>query len=198
MVLFCSPPFIKYAFNIGVSESDTKAEISTAAPMTTPNSRNNRPTNPSKKIIGKNTAAKVIEIEITAKKISFEPLIAASMGDMPSSTFLKMFSVTTIPSSTTNPVANTMANSVKTLIENPHKYMMKNVAINDTGISISGRNAMAQFLKNKKMIKTTSMIDINNVSATSTTDFLMNNVLSSAISNLISEGRSFLSWSYCL
>ena len=152
MVFFCSPPFIKYAFNIGVNVNDTKAEINTAAPMTTPNSRNNLPTNPSKKIIGKKTAANVTEIEITAKKISFEPLIAASIGDIPSSTFLKMFSVTTIPSSTTNPVAKTIANSVKTLIEKPHKYMIKNVAINETGISINGRNAIDQSLKNKKIM----------------------------------------------
>lgn len=90
--------------------------------MTTPNSLNKRPTNPSRKITGKNTAAKVIEIEITAKNISLDPLIAASMGVIPSSTFLKIFSVTTIPSSTTNPVAKTMANNVNTLMENqkPH------------------------------------------------------------------------------
>jgi hypothetical protein len=90
-----------------------------------------------------------MEIEITAKKISLEPLIAASMGDMPSSTFLKMFSVTTIPSSTTKPVASTMAKRVNTLIENPNNHMIKKVAINETGISINGRNAMAQSLKNK-------------------------------------------------
>ncbi|MNE33639.1 hypothetical protein D3C80_1273220 [compost metagenome] len=116
--------------------------------MTTPNSLNNRPTKPSKKITGRKTAAKVIEIEITAKKISFEPLIAASIGDMPSSTFLKIFSVTTIPSSTTKPVAKTIAKSVNTLIENPKSHMMKNVAINETGMSISGRKAIDQFLKN--------------------------------------------------
>ena len=90
-----------------------------------------------------------MEIEITAKNISLDPLIAASIGDMPSSTFLKMFSVTTIPSSTTNPVASTIANKVKTLIENPNIHMIKKVAINETGISIKGRNAMAQSLKNK-------------------------------------------------
>src|SRR5690606_206557 len=106
------------------------------------------PTNPSKKITGKKTAAKVTDMEITAKKISFDPLMAASIGDIPSSTFLKIFSVTTIPSSTTNPVANTMANRVNTLIENPHRYIIKNVAIKDTGISISGRKAIDQFRKN--------------------------------------------------
>src|SRR5690606_39710527 len=131
----------------GVNDSETNAEIKTAAPITTPNSRNSRPTNPSRKITGKNTAASVTEIEITAKKISFDPLIAASMGDIPSSTFLNIFSVTTIPSSTTSPVAKTIANSVRTLIEKPHKYMIKKVAIKETGISIKGRKAIAQFLK---------------------------------------------------
>ena len=134
---------------MGVKLRDTKAEINTAAPMTIPNSRNNLPTNPSKKIIGRNTAASVMEIEITAKKISLEPLIAASMGDMPSSTFLKIFSVTTIPSSTTKPVANTIAKRVNTLMENPKMYMMKNVAMSETGMSINGRKAIAQSLKNR-------------------------------------------------
>ena len=36
--------------------------------MTTPNSRNRLPTKPSRNITGKNTAAKVMEMEITAKK----------------------------------------------------------------------------------------------------------------------------------
>ena len=149
-------------------------------------------------MIGKNTAANVIEIEITAKKISFEPFMAASIGDIPSSTFLNMFSVTTIPSSTTNPVANTMARSVKTFTENPHKYIMKNVAISETGISIKGRNAIDQSLKNKKMIKITRMIEIKSVSATSTTDFLIKIVLSKAMFNSMSEGNSFFKTSYFL
>src|SRR5690606_25210764 len=85
---FCPPLFIRYALSIGVKVKDTKAETSTAAAMTTPNSRNNLPTNPSKKITGKNTAANVMDIEITANIISFEPLMAASIGDIPSSTFL--------------------------------------------------------------------------------------------------------------
>ena len=54
-----------------------------------------------------------------------------------------------MPSSTTNPVASTIASKVNTLIENPNNHMMKKVAINETGISINGRNAIAQSLKNK-------------------------------------------------
>jgi hypothetical protein len=52
-----------------------------------------------------------------------------------------------------------MANSVKTLIEKPHKYMIKNVAINETGISINGLNAIDQSLKNKKMIIITKITE---------------------------------------
>ncbi|MOA28574.1 hypothetical protein D3C78_1495260 [compost metagenome] len=76
------------ALSIGVNVSDTNAEINTAADITIPNSRNNRPTKPSRKMIGKNTAANVMDVEIIAKKISFEPLMAASKGEYPSSTFL--------------------------------------------------------------------------------------------------------------
>ena len=39
--------------------------------VTTPNSRNSRPTNPCKKMTGINTAASVMEVETTTKKISF-------------------------------------------------------------------------------------------------------------------------------
>ena len=54
-----------------------------------------------------------------------------------------------MPSSTTNPVASTIANKVKTFIVNPKMYMMKNAPISETGISIKGRKAINQSLKNK-------------------------------------------------
>ncbi|MNN09687.1 hypothetical protein D3C81_1225790 [compost metagenome] len=88
-------------------------------------------------------------MEITAKNISFDPFRAASIGDIPSSTFLKIFSVTTIPSSTTSPVASTIASSVSTLMENPKIYIIKNVAIKDTGMSNRGRSAIPQSRKKK-------------------------------------------------
>jgi hypothetical protein len=57
---------------------------------------------------------------------------------------LKIFSVTTIPSSTM--VASTIASNVNTFIE-AKNHMIKKVAINDTGISINGLKAIAQSLK---------------------------------------------------
>ena len=176
---------------MGVNERETNADINTAPATTTPNSRNNLPTKPSKNMMGKNTTAKVIEVESTAKKISFEPLIAASRGLIPSSIFLKIFSVTTMPSSTTKPVASTIANRVNILIEKPNMYMIKNAPINETGISISGRNAISQSRKNRKIINTTNKNAIKRVSPTSVIDLRINFVLSSAISSLISLGTSF-------
>ena len=68
-------------------------------------------------MIGKNTTAKVIEVATTGKNISLLPIKAAFLIGKPASNFLNIFSVTTIPSSTTNPVANTIANKVIILIE---------------------------------------------------------------------------------
>ena len=113
-------------------------------------------------------------MEITAKKISLVPLKAAVIGSIPCSILLKMFSVTTIPSSTTSPVARTIASSVRTFIEKPNRYIIKNEPISETGISISGRNAIIQFLKKRNTIKITSVIAMRSVSITSETLCLTN------------------------
>ena len=116
---------------------------------------------------GINTTANVIEVEITAKKISLLPSRAASFKGRPSSIFLNIFSVTTIPSSTTSPVARTMANKVNTFTENPAMYIIKKVAINEIGISINGLMAINQFLKKKNITNTTKLNEIKIVSFTS-------------------------------
>ena len=166
---------------------ETNAETKTAPATTTPNSLNKDPTKPCKKITGMNTTAKVIEVDTTAKKISLLPSKAASLIGKPSSNFLKIFSVTTIPSSTTRPVAKTIANKVNTLIEKPAKYMIKKVAINEIGISIKGLIAINQFLKKKKITNTTNTKDITIVSFTSNNARRTLMVLSIGIKNSISD-----------
>jgi hypothetical protein len=68
------------ALSIGVKVKDTKAEINTAALLLLKLSEESTNENLLRKITGKNTAASVTEIEITAKKISFDPLIALRWG----------------------------------------------------------------------------------------------------------------------
>ena len=71
--------------SIGVMVSAAKVEMTTAPEITMLNSRNRRPVMPSMKTIGKKTAISVIEVEITAKKISLAPSMPASKGVMPRS-----------------------------------------------------------------------------------------------------------------
>ena len=56
-----------------------------------------------------------------------------------------MFSMTTIASSTTIPVARTMPNSVSVLIENPNALTKAKVPTSDTGIVIVGMIVLRQF-----------------------------------------------------
>ena len=182
----------KNTFNTGVIVSDTNAEINTAQATTIPNSRNKLPTKPCKKITGKNTTANVMEVDNTAKKISLLPSNAALRMGNPASSFRKIFSVTTIPSSTTNPVASTIPSKVKTLIEKPPTYITKKVAINEMGISINGRIAINQFLKKKKITSTTKHKEMIKVSCTSSNDLRMFLVLSIKILNSISDLFPFL------
>src|SRR5690554_90468 len=73
---------------IGVKVKDTNEEIMTEPATTTPNSLNNRPVNPSRKITGINTAVNVIVVARIAKIISFAPSIAAFFGFIPRSIFV--------------------------------------------------------------------------------------------------------------
>ena len=77
-------------------------------------------------------------------------------------------------------------------MENPAKYMMKKVDMSDIGISISGRMAISQFLKKKKITRITSKIDISKVSFTSVSDRRTFSVLSIKVVNVISPFCDFL------
>ena len=84
-----------------------------ATDSVTANSRNSRPTMPPINRMGMNTATSDTLIERTVKPISCAPCSAACSGFMPSSRWRLMFSITTIASSTTKPVAMVSAISDK-------------------------------------------------------------------------------------
>ena len=70
----------------------------------TANSRNSRPTIPPIIRRGMKTATSEMLMERTVKPISSAPFSAACIGCSPASMCRAMFSITTIASSTTNPV----------------------------------------------------------------------------------------------
>ena len=100
---------ISRAHIMGVVVSDTTIDTRMADDNTTPNSRKNRPTMPPINNTGINTAIKERLIDTTVKPISRAPFNAASIGDRPLSMWRRMFSSTTMASSTTKPVATVSA-----------------------------------------------------------------------------------------
>ena len=75
---------------------------------------------------------------ITGPTSSCAPLMAASKGLNPSSMCRWMFSTTTIASSTTRPIASTMASSVSRLIENPSASITAAAPIKESGMATIG------------------------------------------------------------
>jgi hypothetical protein len=91
----------------------------------------------------------VIEMEITAKNIS-----STFQGRLNRGHSLFNFLEDIFGNNDTvvddKPVASTIASSVSTLMENPKIYIIKNVAIKDTGISNRGRSAIPQSRKKNR------------------------------------------------
>ena len=69
-----------------------------------------------------------------------------------------MFSITTMASSTTIPVARIMANRVRVLIEKPVTLMNAKVPRSETGMVSAGMRALRQPWRNTKITSTTSAI----------------------------------------
>ncbi len=92
-------------------------DISTAPASEKANSVNSAPVNPPIKPIGRKTATSVMDMAITGMPSSLAPIRAASIGFLPSSICLLTFSTTMIASSTTSPIARTMARRVSKFIE---------------------------------------------------------------------------------
>ncbi|CAD6563480.1 hypothetical protein LMG24235_08727 [Paraburkholderia sabiae] len=92
------------------------------------------------------------------------------------------FSITTIASSTTMPIASTMPNSVSMLIEKPSASIPMNVPTIDTGTASTGISVARRLCRNTNTTITTSTTASKNVCTTSVIDARVNSVVSIAIS----------------
>src|SRR5437879_10703049 len=112
------------------------------------NCRKRIPVVPGNSATGTNTATSTSDVAITAPATSFIATDAALCGSViPSTICLSTFSITTIASSTTSPVASVIPNSVSVLIEKPSNFTKTNVPINETGMVIAGINVLRQSCK---------------------------------------------------
>src|SRR6202167_3205986 len=99
-----------------------------------------------------------------------------------------MFSITTMASSTTNPVAIVRAIMDKLSMLYLHKYMMANVPIKETGTATLGIRVARTLRRKRKTTKMTSPIDMASVRSTSFTDARMVVVRSSITVKSIAAG----------
>src|SRR5262249_60020775 len=122
----------------GVSVSELNAEIETENAIVSANCRNIMPVVPGKRATGTNTATSTSEVAITAPATSFIATEAALCGSViPSTMCRSTFSITTIASSTTKPVASVIPNNVSVLIEKPNALMKIKVPTSETAIVIA-------------------------------------------------------------
>src|SRR5690606_38203192 len=125
------------SFNInaqsaGVSVNATIPEIVTETAIVIANCLYICPANPPKNATGTKTAHSTSTIAITGPVTSSIALIDASRADNLSVRIIRStFSITTIASSTTIPIARIIPNNVSKLIEKPSTYIPANVPTND-------------------------------------------------------------------
>ncbi len=140
-----------------------------------------RPVVPGKNATGTKTATSTIPMTMTAEKTSRMASTDARYADLPYSRMCRsMFSITTIASSTTVPVASTMPKSVKVLIENPNNFTNAKVPMSDTGMVRAGIRVLRQFCRNRNNTSTTSTMASASVFSTSTIDSRTTPTLSNA------------------
>src|ERR1700761_3441359 len=132
------------------------------------NWRYRMPVVPGKNETGTKTAISTSEAAITALVTSDIATDVASCGSVCSCEIWRCtFSMTTMASSTTRPVASVMPKSVNELIEKLNSRIKMKVPINETGIVTTGIIVSRQSSKNRKMTAMTMMMASPSVTSTS-------------------------------
>ncbi|OQB75375.1 MAG: hypothetical protein BWX89_00046 [candidate division TA06 bacterium ADurb.Bin131] len=126
------------------------------------------PVEPPKKAIGRKIAANTSPIPIKAPIICFIDFLVASFGGKPSSCIiLSTFSITTIASSTSNPIASTIANIVNILMDISANLKTAKVPSRTTGTAIVGISVARIFPRKTNITRNTRIIAIKRVLNTS-------------------------------
>src|SRR3989442_6536225 len=178
---------------MGVVVRETARETPMATLRVAENSGKSRPTIPPMRRIGRKTATSDTDIERTVKPTSREPLRAAWNGDSPISRWRAMFSMTTIASSTTKPVAMVRAISEKLSRLKPSRYITPKEPTRERGTAMLGITVTQRFRRNRKITRTTREMVRTRVSWTSCTEARMVWVGSAAILIRIEGGTE--AWS---
>ena len=124
-----------------------------------------------------------------------DSLVASTTEIVGSSSIIRStFSTTTIASSTSNPIDNTIANMVNTFTVKPSTYKIANVPNNTTGTARVGIMVARQLCKNSNITKNTNPIASIKVCMTCLIDNRTNGVVSYGVTTLMPAGKLDFSW----
>ena len=171
------------AQSAGVRVSATSPEIVIAMTMVRANSLYIAPVIPEMNATGTKTAASDSTIATSAPATWRIALSAACRGGRPSSSMIRStFSITTIASSTTMPIASTSPKRVRVLIVKPSICIPRKVPMMLTGTATIGITVARPLPRKMKTTSVTSSIASTSVFTTSFIDSVMNGVVSKGIS----------------
>ena len=158
--------------------------------MVSANWRKRMPVVPGKNATGTKTATRTSEVAITALATSFIATEAARCASvMPSAICRSTFSITTMASSTTKPVARVMPNIVRVLMEKPSSFTKAKVPTSETGIVMAGIIVVRHSWRKTKMTRMTRMMASIRVVITSLIEELTTLVVSKATWTFIPGGK---------
>ncbi|MGY3498227.1 hypothetical protein ACVW1B_007646 [Bradyrhizobium sp. USDA 4502] len=133
------------------------------AAITSANCAYIRPVSPGRNAAGRNTEIKTSVMPTIGANNSSIALIAASWPDMPRSILCAAPSTTTMASSTTMPIASTIANSVDRLMVKPSAAMAANAPMIVTGTVVAGTSIARQSCRKTRITTSTSRPASNRV-----------------------------------
>ena len=171
------------AHSAGVSVSATMPDSTTEITMVAANCLYIAPVMPPTKATGIKTAHNTSTMATRALPTCFIARFVATRGETPSCSMIRStFSITTMASSTTIPMASTRPNNVRVLIVKPSACNPRNVPMIETGTASTGMSVARQLLRNRNTTSVTRNMASNNVFTTSLMDAVMNGVVSKGIS----------------
>lgn len=138
---------------------------------------------------GISTATREMVREMMVKPICPAPMRAASRGLCPSSRYRAIFSMTTMASSTTKPVAMTRAMRVRLLSEKPARCMTPSDPTSERGTARAGMSVARPLRKNSQITPMTRPMESSSSSCTSCTVARMVTVRSVTTRTLTWPGR---------
>ncbi len=178
----------------GVRVSATSPESTTEMTIVAANCWYMLPVMPPMNATGTNTEQSTSTMAISAPAIWRMARFVAALGGRCSCAIIRStFSMTTMASSTTIPIARTIPNSVSVFTENPSAFNPRKVPMMLTGTARTGMSVARQLCRNTNTTSVTSSIASSSVFATSIIDSVMKGVVSNGELHVTPLGNDFAS-----